>query len=68
MQTADKAGFVGMKADRHHIDLETFRLEEDGGAGDRELADPALAKPAANHDALGIGPGLGLEKSPGHIG
>ena len=68
MQAADQAGIVGMKADRHQIDLEAFGLEHDVGARDRDFADPALAKAAADHDALGIGPGLGLEKAPRHIG
>jgi len=35
---------------------------------DREFADPAFAKAAADHDAPGIGPGLGLEKTLRHIG
>ena len=68
MQAADQAGFVGMKADRHQVDLELLGLEDDVGARDRKLADPALPKAAADHDALGVGPGLGLEEAPRHIG
>ena len=68
MQRADQAGVIGMKADRHQIDVEILRLEDDVGAGDGDLADPALPKTAANHDALGIGPRLGLEEPPRHIG
>ena len=63
MQRADQAGVIGMKADRHQIDLEVLGLEDDVGARDREFADPALPKAAADHDALGIGPGLGLEEA-----
>ena len=68
MQAADQAGLVGVKADRHQIDLEILGLENDVGARDREFADPALPKAAADHDAFGVGPGLGLEKAPRHIG
>src|SRR4029453_16541619 len=68
MQTADQARVVGVKADRHHIDLEVLGLENDGGARNRKLADPALTKAATDHDAFGIGPGLALEKSLRHIG
>jgi hypothetical protein len=41
----------------------TPTLEDDTGAGDREPADAAGAKPAAHHDALGIAPGLELEEA-----
>ena len=68
MQRADQAGVIGMKADRHQIDVEILRLEDDVGAGDGDLADPALPKAAADHDALGIGPRLGLQEPAGHIG
>ncbi len=68
MQAADQAGFIGIEADRHQVDLEVFGLEQDVGARDREFADPALPKTAADHDAFGVGPGLGLEKPPRHIG
>src|SRR6267142_1226764 len=68
MQATDQAGFVGMKADRDQVDLEVLGLENDVGARDREFADPALPETAADHDAFGIGPGLGLEKAPRHIG
>ena len=68
MQRADQAGVIGMKADRHQIDVEILGLEDDVGAGDREFADPALPEATADHDALGIGPRLGLEKPPRHIG
>ena len=68
MQAADQAGVIGIETDRHQIDLVALGLEDDVGARDRDLADPALAKAAADHDALGIGPGLGLEKAPGDIG
>ena len=68
MQAADQARFIRMKADRHQVDLEFLGLENDVGARDREFADPALPEAAADHDAFGIGPGLGLEKPPRHIG
>src|SRR5882757_3307523 len=57
-----------MEADRHHVDLETLGLDDDVGARDRKLAEPAVAEAAADHDALGLGPGLGLEKAAGDIG
>ena len=68
MQRADQAGIIRMKADRHQIDIEVFGLKDDVGAGDGEFADPALPEATADHDALGIGPCLGLEEPPGHIG
>ena len=68
MQRADQRGFVGMEADRHHLDLEVLGLEDDLGARDRELAEPAVAKAAADHDALGLRPGLGLEETARDIG
>jgi len=68
MQAADQAGIVGVKADRHQIDFETFGLQDDVGARDREFADPALPETAADHDAFGIGPGPGLEKPLRHMG
>src|SRR4051794_31247016 len=64
MQRADQAGFVGMMTDRDHVDLKTLGDEDDLGARDRELAQPGIAKTAADHDALGLGPGLGLEETP----
>src|SRR5664279_489127 len=68
MQAADQTGVIGVKADRHQIDLEVGVLENDVGARNRKLADPALSKAAADHDAFGVGPGLGLEKPLRHIG
>ena len=67
MQRADQPGVIGMEADRHQVDLEVFCLEDDVGAGNREFADSALPKAAADHDALGVGPGLGLEEFPGDM-
>ena len=68
MQRAKEACVVGMKADRHQIDIEILRFEDNVGACDGDLADPALPKAAADHDALCIRPRLGLEKPPRHIG
>lgn len=68
MQATDQASFIGVKADRHQIDLEPLRLEQDVGACDREFTDPALPKAAADNNAFGVGPGLGLEKTRRHIG
>src|ERR1700722_8099645 len=68
MQAADQAAFVGIEADRHQIDIKAFGFEQNIGAGNGEFADPALAKTAADHDALGIGPRLGLQKFRRHIG
>src|SRR6266478_2317096 len=68
MQATDQAGFVGMKANRDQVDLEILGLENDVGTRDREFADPALPKTAADHDTFGIGPSLGLEKALRHIG
>src|SRR5579871_3029227 len=67
MQAADQAGLVGIETDRGQVDLVAFALEQEIGARDRKLADPALAKAAADHDALGIGPGLQLEQARGHM-
>ena len=58
----------GSIADRHQIDLDALGFEDEVGARDRQLADAALAKAAADHDALGVGPRLGLEEAPRHIG
>src|SRR5882757_9833089 len=68
MQRTEQAGIVGVKTDRHQIDLEVVVLENDLGPGDRELAEPAFAKSAADHDTLGLRPGLGLEEAARHIG
>src|SRR3977135_2317288 len=68
MQAANQTGFIGVETERHQINLEVFGLEDDVGARDREFADPALAKAAADHDAFGVGPGFGPEKSARHMG
>ena len=60
MQAADQPGMVGIEPDRHQIDLKPFGFQQDFGAGDRQFADPALPEAAADHDAFGAGPGLGL--------
>ena len=68
MQRADQPRVIGMEADRHQIDVEVLGLEDDVGARDGDLADPALPKTAADHDALGVRPCLGLQEPAGHIG
>src|SRR6516165_12666135 len=68
MERADQTGIVGVIADRDKVDLEVLGLQDDLGARDRKLTQPAVAKAAADHDPLGLGPGLGLEKSPSNIG
>ena len=68
MQRAEQAGVIRMETDRHQVDVEIFGLEDEVGAGNRDLSDPALPKTAADHDALCIRPCLGLEEPPGHIG
>ena len=68
MQAADQSGLVGIEADRHQIHLEAFGFEQNIGAGNGEFADATLAKTAADHDALGVGPRLGLQEFRGHIG
>ena len=68
MQATDQPGIVGMKTDRHYIDLEILRPEDDFGTRDRELSELAIAKAAADHNAFGLGPGLGFQKPPRHIG
>src|SRR6266481_7610248 len=67
MQRADQSRLVGVKTDRNQIALEVLGLEDDAGARDRKLADPALAKAATDHDALGICPGLCLEETARHM-
>src|SRR5215475_7246737 len=67
MQRSDQPGIIGVEADRQQIDLEVFRLQHDLGTRDRKLPHPALAKTATDHDALGLGPRLGLEEAPGDI-
>ena len=66
MQAADQRRLVGIVADQHHVDLDAVGLEDEVGARDRQFADAALAKAAAHRDALGAGPGLGLEEAPHH--
>ncbi len=51
---------------RPQVDGMPVRLEDDGGAADRELADAALAQPAADHDALGVLPFLEPQEAPDH--
>src|SRR6185312_2255745 len=68
MQRSDQRRLIGMKADRHHLQLEILGAQDDLGARDRKLAEPAVAKAAADHDALGLRPGLGLEEAPRYIG
>ena len=68
MQAADQRGLVRIVADVDQVDLDAVRLEDEAGARDRELADPALAEAAAHDDPLGAGPGLGLEEAPQHQG
>src|SRR4051794_32944382 len=67
VQTTDQAGIVGIEADRYHFDLEAFGLDDDVGTRDRQFAEPAVAKAAPDHDALGLGPSLGLEEAAGDI-
>ena len=43
--------------------VDVVGLEDDRGAADRQLADAARAKAAADHDALGVAPGLELEEA-----
>jgi hypothetical protein len=57
-----------MVADRQQLDLEVPGLEDDLGARDGELAEPAVAKAAADHDALGLLPGLAPEEAPRDVG
>ena len=49
----EQSGFVRIVADRNEVDLDLVGLQDDGGATDRDFADPAGAKAAADHDALG---------------
>ena len=63
MRRPDQAGFVGMVSDRDKVEVDAVGLENDRGAADHQLADPAVAKPAADHDALGIAPALELEEA-----
>ena len=67
VRTADQAGIVGMIADRDEVNLPAFGVENDRCARDREFADAALAEAAADHDGLGVLPGLGLQKAFGDV-
>ena len=64
MRGADQAGFVRIVADRHQVDRDLVGLEDHRRAADGELADPAGAEAAADHDPFGVAPGLELEKAP----
>lgn len=63
MRGADQRRLVRMVADRHQVEAAELRLEQHVGASDRELADAALAEAAADHDALGLVPGLELQEA-----
>src|SRR5581483_5615378 len=55
---ADQAGLVGMVPDRADVDVDAVAFQDDARATDRELADPAEAKPASHGDALRVAPRL----------
>ena len=63
MRGADQAGFVRIVADRHQVDRHLVGFEDHRRPADGELADPAGAEAAADHDPFGVAPGLELEKS-----
>src|SRR6185437_9862203 len=68
VQRADETRFVRMMADRQQLDLEVRGLEDDLGARDGELAEPAVAEAAADHDTLGLLPSLAAEDAPRDVG
>src|SRR5579883_204136 len=61
----DEAGLVGMKADRDEVDIGAIRLQQHGGSTDGDLADAAVAEPAADHDTLCAAPCLEAKKPLG---
>ena len=68
MQRADQRGLVRVEADRLHLDLEILRMQDDFRTRDGEFAQATIAKAAADHDALGLRPGLGLQEAAGDVG
>jgi len=68
MRGADQSGFVRIVANRANLGFDLGILQQNRGAADGELADAAAGKSAAEHDPLGILPGLELEKPAEHAG
>src|SRR5690242_3512163 len=58
-----QAGFVRIMADRLQPKLAAIRLEQDGCAADRQFADAAATKSAADNDHLGLTPCLQPKES-----
>src|SRR6185437_4745233 len=63
---ADEPGLVGMAGDRHEVDVDAVGFEQQGGAPYHELADAAVAKAAADRDALGALPRFEAQKAARH--
>jgi hypothetical protein len=61
LHRADQAGCIGIAVRRDESDIDSLGFQDHAGAPDRHLADPAGAKSASNHNALGIAPALKLE-------
>src|SRR6266480_3627177 len=65
---ADKRGIVRIVVQSDKVDRDLLCFENDRGAADRQLAEPAVAESPSDRDALGVAPGLKLEKFADHHG
>ena len=63
MRRADQPSLVGMMLDQLQIDIETIGFEKGARTSDRQFADPARAKAAAENDGFRTGPRLVLEEA-----
>ena len=63
---ADEAGLVRMVLDELQFDLVVVGFQQHLGAPDRQLADAARAKAAADDDGLGIFPARSLDEALDH--
>ena len=61
-----KTRLVRLVANRLQLDLDAIGFEDDGGAADRQFADAAAAKAAADREPFGIAPRLEFVKAPDH--
>src|SRR5215475_3465652 len=68
VSAADQAGFIGVKANGAERGFRAISLQDDVRARDRQFAESALAESATDNDALGVGPGLLLEKATDDAG
>src|ERR1700712_1173630 len=55
-------------SNRHHVDLKLLVLQYDLRARNGEFTEPAITKPATNHDTLGFLPSLRFEETSRDVG